>query len=152
MVKTNSQETSLRPHSNDSNVQLLIITTLFLPKSHSPFAFACVRGSVRVGTASSSLRSCWCWCLSIHQGNEPLRENPMCTGLVALFKADISPLSWRKLIFRKLSYNFAAYEPSSLRRKASREMNEYNSTYKFPCSLKNSLCFDAYNSVFCKYW
>lgn len=114
-----------RPHNNDSNVQLLIITTLFLPKSHSPFAFACIRVSVRVGTASSSLSSCWCWCLSIHQGDEPLRENSMRTGLVALFKADISPLSWSKFIFRKLSYNLAVYECSQFikGREASREMN-----------------------------
>lgn len=114
--------------------------------------FASAKGSVRGRTASSSLSSCCCCGFSFCQGNKPLRGNPVCVGQVTLFKADFSPLSRSKLVFRQLSYNLAFYEPSSLRCEAFKEMNEYNSTDKAPCSLKNRLCFDVYDSVFCKEW
>lgn len=116
MVKTNSQETSLGPQSNESNVQLFVfIIPTLLKKNHVLFAFASARTSVRSRTASLSLSSCWCCCISLHQGNKPSRDNLACLGQVRLFKADFSFLSWRKLVFRQL-YSSALYKHSSLRR------------------------------------
>lgn len=78
------------------------------------------------------------FCLAFHQGNKPLRDNPVCTGQVTLLIAGCSPLSWSKPVFRQSTYNLALCEPSSLRREAFREMNEYNPSDKAPCSFKSA--------------